>query len=307
MERPEQSPIRSADKLNVSRHLSLGVIVASVAATATLGCPLLADLEELGTRAEAGASSDSAGGDGRADASLNCSSTIEEPGRQSEVSARFVTASQLNARVSVRLCEASDPLCGAPRELRGGAPFVAGPEAGLGFVSYEGAAVVGTVSRQFHGFFEAVGDPYVRTFRYFAVTQPKFGIEQLAFRLEDVSEFADRIRGRQKAQDLVGHGLVLLYARSCEGLPLAGLTFETTAQDSELVKFTFTGPNVATSDDVATLSLGAGGFLNVPPGEHTFRSKLVATGQVLGSVRVFIRAEAVTAIDVFPGGRGAAL
>jgi hypothetical protein len=204
-----------------------------------------------------------------------------------------------------RLCASTDLNCDNPRSsLEGAGSGDAGPEGGTGWVTVK---VDGTVQSKiefgFEGFFEVRAPQYPPTFRSTspALRNPTNDLEQLLLRPAEIKFLSDTLFGRPGSYDNIGHGLVFVFARDCEGQPIAGVSFTTNAEDPKMQLFYIinSSPSI---QDTKTDSLGRGGFVNVPPGLHAF-SAFLGDGpdkKLIGTARVFVRAGAATTIAVTP-------
>lgn len=259
------------------------------------------------TSPDASASPTDAGADAAADPFACGKEPLPQPdpNRKVDLSIRYTdfTNGLPPSNVGVRLCAQTDSLCNNPRNtLEGAGDFDAGPEGGTGFVAPTDAGLLtAKVEYGFEGFFEVKsGGQFAPTYRF---TSPPLKtsttFEQLVLRPAEVSYLADVALGKQNAYESVGHGLVFLFARDCNQKPLAGVTFTTTATDpiQQLFFIINTTPSIV---DKGTDGLGRGGFINVPPGLHTFTAEFAATKQRIGSVRILVRAGAATTVAILP-------
>jgi len=228
-----------------------------------------------------------------------------DPNRKVDLTIRYTdfTNGQPPTGVAVRLCAQTDPNCSNPRNtLEGNGEVDAGADAGTGYVSPKvDGTLTAKVEYGFEGFFEVKSNgQFAPTYRY---TSPPLkastAFEQLILRPAEVSYLADLALGKPNSYESVGHGLVFLFARDCNQQPLAGVTFTTTATDpiQQLFFIINTSPSIV---DKATDGLGRGGFINVPPGLHTFTAEFAATKQRLGSTRILVRAGAATTVAILP-------
>lgn len=205
----------------------------------------------------------------------------------------------------VRLCAATDPNCeNARTTLEGGGPGDAGPEGGTGWVKTRTDGTVSTkIELGFEGFFEAKAVQYPPTFRSTspALRNPKNEFEQLLLRPAEIKFLADEALGKPGSYDSNGHGLVFVFARDCNQQPIGGASFTTTAADP-LMKLFYVINSAPSITDTKSDSLGRGGFINVPPGIHTFNAFHGEGDQKkrIGSGRVLVRAGAATTIAVAP-------
>lgn len=205
----------------------------------------------------------------------------------------------------VRLCAATDPSCDNARAtLDGAGPGDAGPEAGIGWVKTRADGTVSAkVELGFEGVFEARATQYPPTFRSTspALRNPTNEFEQLLLRPSEIKFLASEALGPGKGYESVGHGLVFVFARDCNQQPIPGASFTTSAADPIMQLF-YVINSAPSITDTKSDSLGRGGFINVPPGIHTF-SAFVGDGETkkrIGSGRVLVRAGAATTIAVSP-------
>ncbi|MBS2013263.1 MAG: hypothetical protein JST00_10275 [Deltaproteobacteria bacterium] len=231
-----------------------------------------------------------------------------DPSKQVEMTMRytdFSTGQPPVVSTLVRLCAATDPNCvNARSTLSGKAAGDAGADGGSGWViPNTDGTVTAKVEFGFEGFFEARSDQYPPTFRSTspALRNPKNEFEQLLLRPGEISFLADQLLGKPDSYDSKGHGLVFVFARDCNQQPIAGASFTTTAEDPLLVPFYVINSSPSVKDD-KTDSLGRGGYLNVPPGIHTFTGFIGSGAEKkrFGSGRVLVRAGAATTIAVSP-------
>lgn len=228
-----------------------------------------------------------------------------DPSRKIDVGIKYTdfTNGQPAVGLAVRLCAQTDPLCSSPRTtLEGAGPADAGvADAGAGLVATRAdGTVTSKVEYGFEGFFEVKSPIFAPTYRY---TSPplkaSFVFEQILLRPAEINFLADQALGKTNAYESVGHGLVFLFARDCEQKPLAGVSFTTSAQDPIMERF-FIINTSPSKTDTQTDGLGRGGFVNVPPGLHTFTMEQVATKRRLGAVRILVRAGAATTVAILP-------
>ncbi len=227
-----------------------------------------------------------------------------DPNRKVDLTIRYTdfTNGQPPANVAVRLCAQTDSLCANPRNtLEGNGEVDAGADAGGGYVAPKvDGTLTAKVEYGFEGFFEVRSGVYAPTYRY---TSPPLKVsttfDQLILRPAELNYLADLALGKANAYESVGHGLVFLFARDCNQKPLTGVTFTTTAVDP-LQQLFFVINNTPSIVDKSTDGLGRGGFVNVPPGLHTFTAEFAATKQRLGSTRILVRAGAATTVAILP-------
>ncbi|AKV03553.1 hypothetical protein AKJ09_10216 [Labilithrix luteola] len=248
-----------------------------------------------------------AGADGAEDpfACANIPAPTPDPTRQVDLTIRYTDFSTGSAPSDtvVRLCAATDTSCDHARTtLVGSGPGDAGPEGGLGFVVPNAdGTVTAKVEFGFEGFFEVRSNTYAPTFRSTSppLRRPKTELEQLLLRPKEIHFLADSALGRSDAYDDVGHGLVFVMARDCNQQPLGGVSFTTSASDPKMQLFYIinSAPSIS---DTKTDSLGRGGFVNMPPGFHTFTATFADTGKRIGSGHTLVRAGAATTIAIEP-------
>jgi len=204
----------------------------------------------------------------------------------------------------VRLCSGSDPTCANARLLQGEGPGDAGPEGGTGWVQ---TRANGTVSAQveygFEGFFEARGTQYPPSFRNVSppLVRPTTTFDSILLRPAEIKFLTDQAV-KPNAYDPVGHGIVFLLAKDCNEQALANVSFTTSApDDGTLYPFYIINSSPSTTD-TKTDSLGRGGYINAPPGIHTFNAFIGEGSQKrrYGSTRAVIRAGANTTVVVEP-------
>lgn len=263
------------------------------------------------------ASNDDGGRDGSGDAAdaadafvdpfacANLPAPSPDPAKQVDMAIRFTDFSTGAAPEDtlVRLCAATDPNCQNARStVDGGAPGDAGPEGGTGWVKPRADGVVGArVEYGFEGFFEVRAPQYPPTFRSTspALRNPSNFLDQLLLRPAEIKFLADQALGKPGAYDSVDHGLVFVLARDCNQAPVGGASFTTSAMDPKMQVF-YVINSAPSIQDTKSDSLGRGGFLNVPPGIHTFTAFRDDGKKRLGSGRVLVRAGSVTTIAIDP-------
>ena len=205
----------------------------------------------------------------------------------------------------VRLCANTDSKCENARgTLQGDGPGDAGPEGGIGWVK---TRVDGTVSSKvelgFEGFFEVRGVQYPPSFRNVspALRNPVNEFDSLLLRPKEIKFLADQAFGTLDKYDAVGHGLVFVFAKDCDQQPIGGVSFETTATDPTLGFFYIINSSPSITDTKSD-SLGRAGWVNVPPGIHTFSAFRGegADRTRIGSSRSLIRPGANTTVVVEP-------
>ncbi len=228
-----------------------------------------------------------------------------DPSRKVDVSIQYLdfTNGTPPTGVAVRLCASTDNQCNNPRNVDAGGPADAGPEAGGGFVvpTAEGW-VAATVEHGFEGFFEVKSTAYAPTYRYTSppLRAAKTEFLQLMLRPAEIAYLADTALGKPNAYDSANHALVFVFARDCDNNPLSGVRFTTTALDPLLVPFYIIGSTPEIGADKKTDPLGRAGFINIPPGFHTFTAEWADSGKRIGSTRTLIRTGAATSVAVFP-------
>jgi hypothetical protein len=257
------------------------------------------------------------GGDGAVDAAVdsaidpfacaNLPAPSPDPSKQIDMSMRYTDFSTgaPPENTLARLCAATDPNCeNARASLTGDGPGDAGPEGGKGWVKVRADGTVTTkIELGFEGFFEARAVQYPPTFRSTspALRNPKNEFDQLLLRPAEIKFLADDLLGKPNSYESTGHGLVFVFARDCNQNPIPGATFTTSATDPLMLLF-YVINSAPSITDTKSDSLGRGGFLNAPPGIHTFNA-FVGEGdkkKKIGSGRVLVRAGAATTIAVAP-------
>lgn len=240
-------------------------------------------------------------------ACANLPAPSPDPSRQVDLTMRYTDFSTGAPPTStlVRLCSASDPNCANARaSLEGAGPGDAGPEGGRGWVVARADGTVSTkIEYGFEGFFEAKGVQYPPTYRSTspALRNPTTELEQLLLRPAEIKFLSDEALGKPGSYDSAGHGLVFVFARDCNQQPIGGASFTTSAVDPMMQLF-YVINSAPSIEDTRSDSLGRGGFINVPPGLHTFTAWM-GEGESktrIGSGRVFVRAGAATTIAVSP-------
>lgn len=230
-----------------------------------------------------------------------------DPTKQLDMTMRFTDFSTglPPENTLVRLCSAIDTNCiNARTTLEGDGPGDAGPEGGKGWFKprADGGMVSTKIEFGFEGFFEVRAPQYPPSFRSTSppLRNPTNDFEQLLFRPVELKFLSDELLG-PGSYESVGHGLVFLFARDCNLVPIPGVTFTTSATDPLLQLFYLvnSAPSIT---DTKSDALGRGGYVNVPPGLHTFSAYFGEgdNAKRLGSARMLIRAGAVTTLAVPP-------
>ena len=95
--------------------------------------------------------------------------------------------------------------------------------------------------------------------------------------------------------------VVMTTALDCRGKPAAGLTLSSAQADDHTVGYVIQGGlpsrTAATTDDS-----GAGGFVNIPPGNAVITSTMAANSRLVGTVAVQTRPGYITMVLVMPNG-----
>ncbi|CAN5912705.1 hypothetical protein BH11MYX4_BH11MYX4_57570 [soil metagenome] len=240
-------------------------------------------------------------------ACANLPAPSPDPSRPVDLSIRYTDFSSgaPPTVVSARLCAATDPNCLNPRRsVEGAGPADAGPEGGDGWVVPKAdGSLSAKVEFGFEGFFQAGGPGYETIYRSTspALRKPTTVIDQLLLRSADVKFLADEALKMPNAFESVGHGLVFVFAEDCDGHPMESVSFTTSAVDP-LMKLFYVINSAPSVEDTKTDSLGRGGFVNVPPGIHTFHGFVGqgANQRRFGSTRMLIRPGVGTVLVVAP-------
>jgi hypothetical protein len=247
---------------------------------------------------------DASAGDASAFACADLPAPAVDPSQQLSLSMRYTdySAGTPPANAMARLCAATDSTCANARALDGAGVADAGAEGGAGWVKMRADGTVSAkVERGFEGFFEARSVEYLPTFRSTSppLRNPTNVLEQLLLRPLEVRQLAINIGA--KAFDETTHGLVFVLARDCNEQPLKGASFTTSAIDPQMQLFYVINATPSITD-TQTDTFGRGGFINVPPGFHTFTVFLGegAAKKRMGAGRVLVRAGAATTIAVSP-------
>jgi hypothetical protein len=230
-----------------------------------------------------------------------------DPSKPVDVSIRYTDFStgMPPENTLVRLCANTDSMCmNARTSLQGAGPGDAGPEGGVGWVQTRPDGTVNSkVELGFEGFFEVRAPQYPPSFRNVspALRNPTNDFDSLLLRPAELKFLADEALGKQNAYDTVGHGIVFVFAKDCFEQPIGGASFTTTATDPILTPF-YVINSAPSITDTKSDSLGRGGFINVPPGIHTFSAFMGEGDQKkrIGSSRALIRVGATTTVVVEP-------
>jgi len=227
-----------------------------------------------------------------------------DPSKQLDISIRYVDFSSGDAPtgLGVRLCAATDPRCQNPRgTVQGDGPFEAGPDGGTGWVTTKAGSVTSKVELGFEGFFEVKSSVYTPTVRYTSppLRTPTNELDQIILRQSEVDYLADLALGKPSSYDSVNYGLVFLLANDCNRTSLGNVSFSTTAVDPKMVAFYIINTSPSTTE-TKTDALGRAGYVNVPPGLHTFTATDADTKKRIGAVRVLVRAGTATTVAVLP-------
>ena len=266
-----------------------------------------ADVVDVSPEAAAPDAADAADAASDPFACANLSAPSPDFSKQLDMSMRYTDFSTGAPPVNtlVRLCAASDPNCLNPRTtLEGSDAGDAGPDGGAGWVQPRADGTVSTkIELGFEGFFEAHAAQYPPTFRSTspALRNPKNEFETLLLRFTEIQFLADQALGKPGSYESTGHGLVFLFAQDCDRHPVAGASFITSATDP-LMQLFYIINSAPSISDTKSDSLGRGGFVNVPPGIHSFSAFRGegADKKRVGSGRVLVRAGAATTIVIAP-------
>lgn len=228
-----------------------------------------------------------------------------DPSKQVEMTMRYTDYSTGAPPINMlaRLCSSTDSNCENARStLEGAGPGDAGPEGGIGWVVVPADGVLkAKVEYGFEGFFQAKAPQYPPTYRGTAppLRNPKNEFEQLLLRLSEIKFLSSESTG--KTYESTTHGLVFVFARDCDQKPLASVSFTTSAVEPIMQLFYVINATPSITD-TKTDSLGRGGFMNVPPGVHTFTAWLGEgeNKKRIGATRVIVRPGANTTIVVSP-------
>lgn len=298
---------RSRGDAHKGAVLSGFCLLSAVASSMALGgCPPFANLDELGTRDASSAISPPA--DGAAVGELTIDSGPVEAGPfdchpsgegMQQVSVRLSEFSTgdpaLQSGLGARLCDRDDFPCRAPLPLPG---HQAKAELGAGFVGPVAGEVSAEVPAAFSGFFEIAGGPFARTIRQFSGRVPS-RMDMVLLRPAELGFLADFAMNRRNAYDAEQFGLVMIFARDCEGKPISRVSFVSETPAGTPFYIVDASPSAAAR---MTDARGTGGFINVPPGLHKI-SVVEASGSVIGSFAVRAAPSVFTSVNIFPGER----
>ncbi len=111
----------------------------------------------------------------------------------------------------------------------------------------------------------------------------------IGFQIHDCSQFPGGISCRDKA---------------CRTYLAGGVVYSIDVQDPAIVLGYVTNVDgkvgLSTRATSTSALIGLGGFVNVPPGPVTITAKVAATGQTIGSYKMFARAGALSATVALP-------
>jgi hypothetical protein len=85
----------------------------------------------------------------------------------------------------------------------------------------------------------------------------------------------------------------------CVGHVPGGVSFDLDVKDAKIVRAYIVIPKISTTA-TATMEGFGGGFINVPAGPVTLTSKVEATGAVVGTMKLFVRAGALSLVTAAP-------
>ncbi len=196
----------------------------------------------------------------------------------------------------IRACpDTGDPGCGAPvdmpraTDVQGMAPFVL-PAGAAGFFGYFEVTQPGQLTN-----LHAVWPPFWENVSSYWLAE---------WADSDFKAYTD---GVGVAWDTGGHGGIIIEAHDCTGLDAPyhglmklaeGLTFSVDTADAKTAVGYMKGLIVTASGP--TNAGGAAAIINVPPGVATVTGTLTATGQVIGTLKVPVRAGALTLMVFTP-------
>lgn len=95
-------------------------------------------------------------------------------------------------------------------------------------------------------------------------------------------------------------GHLALEALDCSWSSAAGVTFEIETADGQTTEAYLRGGMMPDTSADRTDGSGMGGFLNVPPGDVTVTAKIAESGEVVGTVDVFVEPGTVSEVSVAP-------
>jgi hypothetical protein len=213
-------------------------------------------------------------------------------------------------QLDARLCASTDLLCSNPR------PFLA-PDGGVGTGSGLDGGLVGgwrpassagqfaaVVEYGFEGYFETRSASYGSALRFTSPSLRKStDFLQVLLNPATTQALAEAtLGGRPEAYDGKNRGLIFVLLRDCDQKALAGVKVTTSAVAAAAPAVTgfYILNKAASATARATDSDGQAGFLNVPPGVHTFTAEFADTGKRIGSVTATVRAGVTTTINLLP-------
>lgn len=201
-------------------------------------------------------------------------------------------AQTLATNLSVKVCPKSDATCAAPSDSQ---------SSPMNMVTVK----VPTGTNGFDGFFEVDGAGAPTNLKYvFPPVGAGFaGAADWQFLL--FTDAIDAAIGQEIGVTLdPALAIVGLQSFDCTFNAIGGVSFELAGGGASAKLLYFVGGLSGTASlsakatELASDALG--GFVNVSPGEVTVSAKVAATGQSLGSVKVFTRAGAMTTIQFTP-------
>jgi hypothetical protein len=207
----------------------------------------------------------------------------------------------------MKSCALTDTACGSPFETLtadadGKVTFKSLPTSGKGFdgfievrvgtdlqnLNFEGHPLTGNYGNYGRTHYsDAQLATLLQTTETKVTFDPARGI--IGFQIHDCSQFPGGISCRDKA---------------CKAYNPGGVSFTIDNPDPQIVRgyLSAAGAKVSLSTKATSTSplVGLGGFVNVPPGPVTITAKVAATGQTIGTYKLFSRAGAISAIVALP-------
>jgi hypothetical protein len=200
--------------------------------------------------------------------------------------------------VAVKACAADDAACANPVATTtsdsSGVATLSVPAAASGFGGYWSGTIAGDLEN-----LNFTSVPYLDDVRLF--TRLQWTNAEMTLLLQSSGVTWDRTRGvvGVQALDCGGVGLDQSTTNPHPSPTAAGVRFTIDVNDPQIVLGYVNGPSISKTV-TQTDSTGLAGFINVPPGVATVTGTRVSTGEKIASVRVYVKAGALSNITLNP-------
>jgi hypothetical protein len=114
--------------------------------------------------------------------------------------------------------------------------------------------------------------------------------------------FFDRMFSQVGGPVTADRTVIMTTALDCEGKPAGGVILTADVADDRTVGYTIQGGLPSRTASVTDGNYGAGGFVNIRPGNAVITSTMASTNQKIGMVGVQTRPGYITMVLVMPSG-----